>query len=190
MKIQAMLSSVVIALTCVVLAGCQPQPKVQNLPSASPTSAAPSSVPETQKVQTDVCGNISMTSIASITGVKVSPPSVTTIDSVTGAKRHVCSYSKVGEPNANVVKVTVVFKSETKSNTFQQLWANQQQTHQKNMKSVPGIGTEAFVGQSGTQPVLYVLAPAAQYWIQMGDTTQSADTQTAMIEKIAKTIAE
>lgn len=174
--------------TSFLLAGCQPQATTPE-PSPSPVSMIPSSVPETTKVQTDICGKLPTSDIATITGVKVDPPAVTTTESITGAKRHTCLYSRTGDPENNILKVTVTFKSETPAEAFQQLWSNQQQAHQQTMRSLSGVGTEAFISQSSGQPVLYMLVPDAQYWIQMGTTTQSAQAQSDMIERLAKVIA-
>jgi len=175
--------------TSFLLAGCQPQSSSQTSPSPSPVSMIPSSVPETTKIQTDICGKLPTSEIATITGVKVDPPAVTTTESITGAKRHTCVYSRAGAPEDMILKVTVSFKSETTSEAFQQLWSNQQQAQQQTMQSLSGVGTEAFISQTSGQPVLYMLVPDAQYWIQMGTTTQSAQAQSNTIEKLAKAIA-
>jgi len=190
MKAHALLFTALIGIGFFLLTGCTPQEKpLPGQPNANPTSTIPSSVPETFKIQTEICGKISPEAIATITGVKVDPPAVTTIDSVTGTKRHICSYSKTGEPAANVVKVTVVFKNDTNTELFQQLWANQQQAQQSDMKSISGAGTEAFIGRTNNQPILYMLAPTAQYSIQLGVTSESAVKQEQTIEMIAKSIS-
>jgi hypothetical protein len=189
MKTHSLVTTALVGVCCVFLAGCAPKAAPESAPKVTPTSTIPSSVPETQKIQTDICGKLPTAKVAEITGVKVDPPVVTTIESVTGAKRHVCTYNKSGEATNVIAKTTVIFRSEVKPEVFQQLWSNQQQAQQKVMQPVSGVGTEAFIGQSGDQPVLYMLIPDAQFWIQMGQTSLSSEKQADLITKLGQTAA-
>ncbi|MBW7944194.1 hypothetical protein H3C70_02245 [Patescibacteria group bacterium] len=188
MKTKTLLATTLVGISCFLLAGCQPATQ-EAAPSPSPVSTIPSTIPETSIVQGEICGKLPADVVASVTGIKVDAPSVTTIESTTGAKRHICAYPKTGTPDENVVFVNVTFRSDTTPDAFQQLWANQQQAQQAFFQPVTGVGTEAFMGQVDNQPVIYMLVPEAQYWIKMGDASLSAARQTELVQRLARSIA-
>jgi len=188
MKLNKALTSLIIGTSCLVFAGCQPVPTPEETPTTSPTSTIPSTVPETLQVQADICGKLPSAIVSEVTGVRVAAPSVTTIESTTGAKRHVCAYAREGNPAEVVAYVNVSFRKESTSEAYQLLWDNQKTSQAQTATPVPNLGTEAYLGQVDNQPTLYVLFPDAQYWIRMGQTTQSPERQAQIVQGLAEAV--
>lgn len=187
MTVKHLLVTAFVGLSFMLLSGCTRQTEEPTAtPSPTVNSKIPQTVPETTQVQADICGGFTIDVVSQATGTKVAPPSVRTIESSSGAKRHVCTYFKDGDPATPIAYINVTFRKEGSSESFQQLWEGQKQSQENSMTPVTGIGTEAFMGVVDNQPVVYVLAPEAQYWIRMGKTTLSNERQTTIVQNIAK----
>lgn len=186
MKASTVLTTAVVGLSCVLFAGCRPAATVEPSPSPAVTSTIPKTVPETLQVQADICGKFPVEVISKATGTQVAAPSVNTIESTSGTKRHVCTFFEVDDPANQVAYVNVSYRKENTGDTFQKLWEGQKTSQGEKATPVTGIGTEAFMGVVDDQPVLYVLTPEAQYWIRMGKTTLSAERQTSIVQSIGK----
>ncbi len=178
-----------LVLSSLLFVGCKPKTVEPSVVSSPTPAAQPVKVQaEAAQVQKDICGKLTATAVSSAVGTKVMAPTVTTIDSTTGAKRHVCTYSKDGDPGTNVVYLNVTFKGENKSEMFQQLWENQKVAQKDPLEEVAQLGSQAFYGVVDKQPVLYVLTENGQYWLRLGMTTQNVNKQKEVLKKMAGSI--
>lgn len=176
----------ILTASAMFLAGCQSQPVAPNQPSPSPAAVIPSTQPETTIVQTEICGRFAAATVSQVTGSKVAPPLVTTVESSGGAKRHICTYTREGDSTTVVTYINVSFRRESTSEAYQQLWESQKTGQSTPATPVTGLGTEAFFGTVDNQPVLYVLTPEAQYWLRLGASTQAADRQRETLQRLAR----
>jgi hypothetical protein len=186
MQYKSLVVSSTLAISCLVFAGCKPKPVAENPrpfnPSPSARPAAP--VAETLQVQNNICGKLSAEAVTQLTGIKVGPPSVTKISGGTGATRYICSYAKEGDLSILVLHMNVSFKKESPADKFQQLWDAQK----ADAKKVDDLDVEAYTKVVDQQPVLYVMAPDAQYWLKMGKLNQDDNKQMSQLRQAAQRI--
>jgi len=177
---------VFISASCLLFAGCKPKPAGEAMITPSPAAVQQSPVPvvEAAQVQKDICGKLSPAVVSQLTGVKVGPPTVITIDNPTSATRHVCSYNQSDETAAEILQMTVSFKKENKNEAFLQLWEAQK----SGANLIDGMGAEVYTRELDGKAMMYVMTPDTQYWLRLGKTDQTPAKQMELLTRVAQNI--
>lgn len=174
--------------SCLVFAACAPK-QTEQVMVVPPSLAQALPVEETRattEVQQNICGKLSAARLSQLLGTDVGQPSVTMIGATSGATRHVCTYAKRDDLAVSLLNMTVTFKKENKTESFQEMWNAQKEDAQ----TVNGVGVEAYTKEVNDQPMLYILTEDAQYWLQVAETSLSNAQQREKLQEVAKAIVE